>query len=332
MTDNRRTEMLAKVRALLAKADGTPYPHEADAFRSKAEALMLKYRIEVSELTPEAEDNVPVGEQMDFAWYWDSQHGGFLWSMMLDIAMHCRVRVVSWKAGSKIPVVGLPSDIEYFNMLFTSLMLEMGKGLEPKPDPNLPMIENLVKLKESGQQWSRIAEQLRAIGQLSPEQFSTREEMMEKLGAHSPYDYRIDEAIKKQVHHLNFSGRYTKYCKDNGRERLRVTPKIYQRSFAYGFTNRIGERLREMRRYVREQQTAQESSGMELVLADIYTRAQRKAVELYGEPPKVSGRGGGGRARQVQIDSGVVGKGREAANRADLGQTKVGGTKGVLKS
>lgn len=336
MTDEKRAGMLEKIRALLAKADGTDFPEEAETFRAKAEALMLQYRIEVSELGKQHEDNVPVAEDRDFSWYWDNENGGYLWSVMQYCARHCRVKLVYWRAGSRVvPCVGLPSDIEYFDMLFTAAYLEFSKGLEPQPDPNKPLIENLVALKEAGQQWLRIAEQLRGIGQLTPQQFSTKDEIKARLEAENPgwhvYREEIEKVQKKMVHHLNFSGKYTKFCKDNERERLRVTPKMFQRSFAYGFAERIYERLAEARRAAKREmdQNATQASGMEVVLADIYTRAGHKAIEIYGPPPESKGRGGKG--RQVSMDRSAMAVGAERANRVDIGNTKkITGSKGAL--
>lgn len=321
MTEDRKADMLRKVRAMLAKADSTDEQGEADVFRAKAEALMLKYRITEWEIGQTAEDNRPIGETRDFKWYWDSQHGSRLWLMMLDVAQHCRVKVVHWKAGREIPIVGLPSDIEYFDMLFTSLMLEMGKGLEPQPTKDQTFLENLVMLKDSGQQWNRICDQLHALGQMPPE-----------YDEFAPGNYLTAsqrEAKRKFIHKMNLAGKYKKVCVAEGREPLKVTPKVYQRSFAYGFTEEINSRLREIRNRARREQTSAESSGMDLVLADIYTRAGHKAVELYGNPPQSNGRSGG-KGRTVKIDYSAVADGRAAAAKVDLGQTKVTPGRGSL--
>lgn len=330
MTENtRKSDMLRKVRAMMAKADSTDNQHEADAFRGKAEALMLQYRIEEWEVHAEAEDNSPGDRLMDFAWYWSAGNrdiAGSQWLMMGDIARHCRVKIVYWRSGAKLPVVGLPSDIDYFDMLFTSLMLEMGKGLEPKPDPNKLMIENLVALKEAGQQWARIAEQLHAIGQLTDEQYNP--EVLE--GEYGTYSTIYQDRLKKQIHGLNFSGKYTAYCKKNNRERLRVTPKIYQRSFSLGFVNEINRRLAEMRSHARKNQPTTQGNGMDLVLASIWDRVQHKAVELYGTAPQHKSRGGKGRT--VSYDQSAMNTGREAAARVDLGATKVTQGRGQLSS
>jgi hypothetical protein len=227
--------------------------------------------------------------------------------------------------------VGTAADRAYFDMLFTGVMLEVGKGLEPQPDPSKPMIENLVALKESGQKWERIARQLHKIGQLTNEQYdpSWRQvpvmrynyELMREVDDGTTREEHGDERaerMKKQVHHLNFSGQYTAYCRKHNRERLRVTPSIYQRSFAAGFDSRLYERLRDMRDYARRQMDAEgNASGMELVLADSMTRANHRAIELYGEPPERKGRSGGA-VRKVNFDGSVMKVGARAADNVDL--------------
>jgi hypothetical protein len=50
-TEERRAKKLAQVRMLLAKADSTKFPDEADTFRAKADELMAQYAIEAFEVT-----------------------------------------------------------------------------------------------------------------------------------------------------------------------------------------------------------------------------------------------------------------------------------------
>lgn len=298
-----RSDLLRRVRALVAKAEGTDNQHEADAFRAKAESLMLKYRIEQHELGDQHEDNVVRDTQYDFNWY-EGPHGSSLFTLMQYVARHCNVKVVTWRPSwhsMTIPVVGMDSDREYFDMLFTSIMLEFTRGLEPQVDKSKTMIENMVRLKESGQQWLRIAEQLWMAGMLP--QFTER-------------------PTQKQVHHLNFSGRYTAYCQEHDRPRLRTTPKVYQRSFTIGFLDRIWDRLAAIRQHAQQSLNAGESSGLALVLADAMTRAEHKAVELYGERPTV-GRSRGGRSEPARkVDMSAINDGRRAADRVNLGNQK----------
>src|SRR4051794_28415392 len=108
MTNDKRAAMLIKVRAMLAKAESTDHPGEADVFRAKAQELMDKYMIEMADLQT-AESNVIGAHDMSFSWY-KGEWSGSLWMMFLDIARHCRVKVVNWKPNYSdwtIPVVGL---------------------------------------------------------------------------------------------------------------------------------------------------------------------------------------------------------------------------------
>jgi hypothetical protein len=192
-----------------------------------------------------------------------------------------------------------------------------------------------VALKEAGQKWLRIAEQLHRIGQLTDRQFDPSVHRVQagfSYDEHDEYPSEREARLKKQVHHLNFSGQYTSYCKKNNRPRLRVTPTIYQRSFKIGFTDRMAERLREIRLAARRQMefdSAGSSNGLDLVLADARTRANHRAIELYGQPPSSQGRAAKGRS--LQIDPSAVQTGREAANRIDLGNhSKIGQGRGEL--
>lgn len=308
-------DMLRKVRALLAKADGTDNPHEADTFRAAAERLMVKWNIEQWQLAQEQKDDKVIGDkQMDFRWYshsgGKSEAPGYLWSLFQTIARHCRVKVIYWKPNwydGTIPVVGTQADISYFDMLFTTCMLEMGKGLEPHPDSRKSFEENIAIMKEAGMQWLRMAELLHRAGMLDQSKYG------------SPDD---PPPTQQQVHNMGLATVYTKFCDRTGRPRHRTTPKIYQRSFMLGFEREIARRLRAMRQARTQEMPTSESSGMELVLADIWQRVEHQALELYGNPPK--SRGGGGRYREVRYDEAAAGAGAAAASKVDLGVGKVG--------
>jgi hypothetical protein len=64
MTEDRKAKMLERVRALLAKADGTNFPEEADAFRAKADALMTEYAIEAWQMDPKPSDKLSYEENL----------------------------------------------------------------------------------------------------------------------------------------------------------------------------------------------------------------------------------------------------------------------------
>lgn len=280
--EDKKAKRLETVRALLAKADGTNFPAEADAFREKADEMMTQYAIEQWEVD-EAQAGVgarPKPERRDFdmTWYRENSRSKELWLLMQAVAYHCRVRLVYWKYDGVIPAVGIPSDLEWFDLLFTHLMLQMGKGLEPHPNPERSMIENLVTMKEAGMKWERIGELLINIKQLEY------------------YDRNMG---------VKFTKLYTDYCVANNRPRLRTTPSVYQRSFAQGFLEEIRTRLKN--------QEDKSTGSMELVLRDMREEINSVAEDLFGPDPKHYGV-----VKSGQVDAQAFGAGREAGAKANI--------------
>lgn len=233
MTDTRKADMLRKVRALMAQAEGTNHPEEADSFRAKADQIMTAYAImewELDQTTGEV--HLPASREYDFGWYWDyNLHETIrqqLWWLFQQCGRFARCKVVYHDARVNaagqdiIMVLGMESDLNYFDMIFTSLMVDMLGHMEPRPRTDLPMIENLVIMKEAGMKWERIGKLLYDVGQLD-----------------APYTRNTG---------VRFTKLYTDYCNEHNRPRLRTSPAVYQRSYAEGYGNRVSVRLSEMRR------------------------------------------------------------------------------------
>lgn len=267
-------KILGKVRGLLAKAaDPSIGPEEADLFRQKADELMVKYAISQWQLkTADANDRDIVARDYDFSWYTMSsdekgEHRGTLWSIMLSVARHCRVSVINYEASyykATIPVVGLKSDLDWFDLLFTNIMTDFVAGLEPRPIPGMSFEENLARLKNSGMKWQRIVELLWNADMISHEKYPTMPTMT-------------------QIKNMYLAGVYNKYCERTGQHRMRVSPSVYRRSYSAGYDSRLYSRLAEMRRKTRVSQESS-GSGNELVLADIWTRVKHQALILYPKP------------------------------------------------
>ncbi len=275
MTD-KSAKMLERVRALLAKADSTNFEEEAKAFRDKADQLMTAHAIETWQVQA-AQDGVgarpkPSHRMVNIAWYWsDSAVKEPLWSLMQSVASHCRVKLVSHVVRDRhLPVVGLDADIDYFDMLFTSLMFQLGRQLEPTYDSNLTEAENIAVFKEAGLPWREIA---KLIGR--PEFVVTEDKYNSRTG--------YTEKVTK-VKDGGYMGRvYKKYCDDNGIKNITANPKSYQRNFATGFAIGVREQLRE------QVKTAEDThgSGMELVLRDIREVINDYVHEEFGADKRV---------------------------------------------
>lgn len=261
MTDTKTAKMLEKIRGLLAKADGTEFPAEADAFRAKADQLMTAYTIEAWQVEA-AQDGVnkrpePIARDMDITWFRTSPLKDQLWSLMLTTAQHCRVALVAhrpqWGRDSvTLPAVGLPADLDYFDMLFTSLMLQLGKQLEPKMNDRLTLEENVKRFKEAGMKWGRIAELIGRTDLIDP-----------------------DGKVKDGGLLIRL---YKRQCKLDGTTPMAVNPSVYQRNFAGGFVAGVRGQL-----HLQSEAQSGSDASTALVLRDIREVVQDAVNDLYGK-------------------------------------------------
>lgn len=236
MTEDKKAAILRKVQALLAKADATPFTEEADTFRQKADELMTMYAIEEFEL--EMAGSVKK-ESVERRTVKISTPGSLVQQEMNDLALaiawHCRVRPVylqPWQGGLpfQMYVIGYPSDLDFFELLHTSLHLKMVSDLEPRYDSSKTKGENVKKMKEAGMKWERIA-QLCDIPFPGPQAITI----------------------------------YKKQCKIDGTTPMKTMPSVYVRNFAAGFVTEIQQRLRKMRE---ETESNIRATGQSLVLFD----------------------------------------------------------------
>ena len=254
-------KMLERVRALLAKAASTEFEEEAEAFRAKADELMTKYAIEMW-MVEQAQagktgQTKPELRDMNIDWWWkmDNDLSEALWSVFSSVCTHCRCTIAVAKASynsKTVPVVGMPADLGYADMLFTHLFMQMVDTMDPHPRPGEPLIEALVRMKEAGLKWEEIFRRLRHAG-------------------YYPENERWNPSK------MDYAGKYTAYCKQHNRERVRVTPSVYRRSFATGFTSELRIRFREMRK----QQESSLGSGMEVALRDISVVVREAMYDFF---------------------------------------------------
>ncbi|WP_028927340.1 DUF2786 domain-containing protein [Pseudonocardia acaciae] len=124
-------KVLAKVRALLAKAESTDFPDEADAFFAKAQELMSRYSLERAVLYAR-DDGAGGGSRVRTG-------GRRIWldnpylsakSMLVGTvasANHCRA--VFDSALGFVTVLGERTDVEIVEVLTTSLLVQAGRAM-----------------------------------------------------------------------------------------------------------------------------------------------------------------------------------------------------------
>ena len=114
-------KMLIRVRALLAKAESTTFPDEADAYSAKAQQLITQHRIDAAlvagEVTdPDAPDAVRVGID---APYTEAK------SMLLHVVAEASGCAAVWSAEDGFSTVfGYAADLDAVQMLYASLLVQ----------------------------------------------------------------------------------------------------------------------------------------------------------------------------------------------------------------
>jgi Protein of unknown function (DUF2786) len=130
MQSDPPSALLDRVRKLLAKAEAEGVtPPEAEALTAKAAELMARYGIDRARLAASRpETDQPSSRVIDIANPWAQVRAHLLAG--LAGAMRCQCVLLSTtKPGARIHVFGYASDLERADILYTSLLLQMARGL-----------------------------------------------------------------------------------------------------------------------------------------------------------------------------------------------------------
>lgn len=336
---DKRGKILERVRGILALADREQIknPEAADNYRAQADHLMVQYALEQWEVTKAQLKNAatfrpkPETRYIDFAWWSSNDRSSDLYSLFQDVAYHCRCVIAIRGYGGngnyrQMPVIGLPSDLDYLDLLFTHLMVQMGRQLEPKPDPSLGFEQNAYTLRAAGMARPRIAKLLYDQGIIpntGPGTDYWDAEANDGEGGRVEYRWLAPNKEKSLRARVRVAGE--KWGAANGHDpTTTVNPKVWQRSFAAGFVREIDSRLADIRR-LREQKANDDGQpGTTLALRDI----RAMAVELYNElfppppPPKDDDddkkKGRKAVVRSVRYSHRAMNAGRKAGSQADI--------------
>jgi Protein of unknown function (DUF2786) len=118
--------MLGKIRALLAKAESTEFPEEAEALSARAQELMAKYSIDHALLAAETgRKDAPQSRRVPVDNPYESPKG----SLLQAVAQANRCRTVSYNGLGMSEVIGFRSDLDAVEMLFTSLLVQANTAM-----------------------------------------------------------------------------------------------------------------------------------------------------------------------------------------------------------
>ena len=133
--DDPRATWLRRVQALLAQAESTPYPHEAETFLAKAQELMTRHAIDESMLrTTSLATSEVVSERVTVEPPYASARAALLGQVAR--ANGCRLVICSTGRGAQHCVlVGHRSDVASTQMLFAALSLHATRTMLAAPVP-----------------------------------------------------------------------------------------------------------------------------------------------------------------------------------------------------
>jgi hypothetical protein len=115
--------ILDRVRALLAKAEGTDFAAEAEAYSAKAQELITRYRIE--EITAPAVDVVPFARRIGVDHPYESEKANLLDAVARANSCRC---VWSQELGFST-VFGYDADIDAVELIYTSLLVQANRAM-----------------------------------------------------------------------------------------------------------------------------------------------------------------------------------------------------------
>ncbi|KAA1376010.1 DUF2786 domain-containing protein [Aeromicrobium fastidiosum] len=121
-----RAKTLAKIRALLAKAESTDFAAEAEAFTAKAQDLMTRHSIDETLLAADAGSSFDVHGRRVLI---DQPYALEKATLLHVVADANRVRTIWNSFAAHVTLVGLPTDVEQVDLLFTSTLVQATRAM-----------------------------------------------------------------------------------------------------------------------------------------------------------------------------------------------------------
>ncbi|GAA4885133.1 DUF2786 domain-containing protein [Actinomycetospora straminea] len=127
--------VLARVRGLLAKAESTEYPEEAEALSAKAQELMGRHALEQALVAGPATSAPRAAARR--LWL-DAPYANAKSSLVHQVAAANRCRAVSLPSLDMVTVVGHAADLATVELLVTSLLVQADRAMLAAHDGSVP--------------------------------------------------------------------------------------------------------------------------------------------------------------------------------------------------
>jgi hypothetical protein len=113
-------KILDRVRALLAKAESTTFPEEAEALTAKAQELIARHAIETAMLDDRGQQQAPIARRVGI----DDPYASAKAFLLTEVAAASRCRSVWSQDFGFSTVFGFPAEVDAVELLFTSLLVQ----------------------------------------------------------------------------------------------------------------------------------------------------------------------------------------------------------------
>lgn len=257
--------VLRIIQGLLNQADDKgATPQEQASFRAQAEKLMQQYRIDESEAIArgDAPSLVPTSRTLlvhPFSSPWSTEY----WNLASYVLHHVGIQAASLRTYDEetgrwywaMDMVGYDSDLQFAEMLFTSIRLYFSTRMEPQYDRTESDQDNVYRMRNAGMTRDAIAA---AMGWLDG---SNGQPKLTPSAAADKASKLYGTACRERGAHPVLLGKGT-------------SMKVYRQQYAESFTSEIWWRLREARNAVDTERGA-------LVLADRKAKVDEAFYEKY---------------------------------------------------
>ncbi|WP_324274986.1 DUF2786 domain-containing protein [Blastococcus brunescens] len=120
--------ILGRIRGLLAKAERTEFPEEAEALSAKAQELMTRHAVDAAVL--DAEHGTSLTDQvLARRVHLDNPYPGAKVQLLDAVGRVNAVRVIWIEQLGIATMVGLPADLDAIDLLFTSLLVQATRAM-----------------------------------------------------------------------------------------------------------------------------------------------------------------------------------------------------------
>lgn len=147
MSETPSKSILSRIRGLLAKAESTEFPHEAEALTAKAAELIAKYGIDQALL--KTDDGAPPtpGDRRIMV---QNPYGRDKADLLGVVARGLRCQAIQQvvPGGLRLHLFGYAADLDRVELLYTSLLMQQATALAAA-EPHRPWGESLQAWKRS---------------------------------------------------------------------------------------------------------------------------------------------------------------------------------------